>query len=214
MRHAFFRFRRQNGAGRLRETPVLPQKPLFSASGSASRLFSNGIRVSFAQTLTDQELDELAEASEQAIRAGGGFGWLSAPPRETLRAFWRGCLMIPERHLFVGKHHQAIVGAVQLVRYPITMEARQACGVLTAAFVAPRARKRGVAEALLKCAMSYAYQSGLLALECEIRATQTIATSLYTRLGFTVFGRNPHYAFVNGSWVEGVYMSRVLAADT
>jgi hypothetical protein len=46
-------------------------------------------------TLTDTEVDELAIATEDAIRDGIGFNWLTPPMRETLESYWRGVLMVP-----------------------------------------------------------------------------------------------------------------------
>ena len=60
------------------------------------------------------DLQDLSDATETAIEDGGGFGWVSLPPRETLEAFWRGVLLIPERDLFVGRLDGVIAGSCQI----------------------------------------------------------------------------------------------------
>ncbi len=48
------------------------------------------------------DLGDLCDATETAILAGGGFGWLRPPPRDVLERYWRGVVLVPERMLFVG----------------------------------------------------------------------------------------------------------------
>ena len=50
-----------------------------------------------ADELSASDLSELCDATEEAIKSGGGFGWLNAPPRNILEDYWRGVLLIPER---------------------------------------------------------------------------------------------------------------------
>jgi hypothetical protein len=45
------------------------------------------------------DLDDLCEATEAAIKEGGGFGWLKPPPRQVLENYWKGVLLIPDRRL-------------------------------------------------------------------------------------------------------------------
>src|SRR3546814_4061744 len=49
------------------------------------------------------DLHDLCDAAEAAILHGGGFGWLSPPPRQAMEAYWQGVLLVPERELFVGR---------------------------------------------------------------------------------------------------------------
>ena len=39
------------------------------------------IKVETLQSISDVDLADLCNITEQAIRAGGGFGWLKVPPR-------------------------------------------------------------------------------------------------------------------------------------
>ena len=58
-------------------------------------------KVEILKSLNDTDLADLCNITEQAIGAGGGFGWLKSPPRDNLNKFWRGVVMIPNRKLFV-----------------------------------------------------------------------------------------------------------------
>ena len=45
--------------------------------------------VELVDGLSDQDLAELCDAAEVAILDGGGFGWLTPPPREAMERFAR-----------------------------------------------------------------------------------------------------------------------------
>ncbi len=61
------------------------------------------VSVDQAESLSDADLAELCDAAEVAILDGGGFGWVSPPPREAMERFWRGVLVVPERLLMIGR---------------------------------------------------------------------------------------------------------------
>ena len=46
------------------------------------------ISVDNIETLTDVDLADLCNITEQAIKAGGGFGWLRVPTRDILIDYW------------------------------------------------------------------------------------------------------------------------------
>ena len=77
-----------------------------------------------ANDLNANDLSELCDATEEAIKSGGGFGWLTAPPRNILEDYWRGVLLIPERSLILGKVDMVIAGSCQIVRPPKANEAQ------------------------------------------------------------------------------------------
>lgn len=62
------------------------------------------------------DLADLCDAAEAAIRAGGGFGWLTPPPRQVMEAYWKGVLLVPERRLFVGRLDGVIAASAQMSR--------------------------------------------------------------------------------------------------
>ena len=45
------------------------------------------VSVEPVDSLADADLAELCDAAEVAILDGGGFGWLSPPPREAMERF-------------------------------------------------------------------------------------------------------------------------------
>ena len=66
--------------------------------------------------LSKLDLQELCEAADDGIRAGGGFGWLNPPPRQVMENYWKGVLLVPERSLLVGRLDGVICATAQLVR--------------------------------------------------------------------------------------------------
>ncbi len=61
------------------------------------------VSVEMVTELNRNDISEISDAAESAIAAGGGFGWLTPPPRSVLENYWKGVLLIPDRQLFVGK---------------------------------------------------------------------------------------------------------------
>ena len=59
--------------------------------------------VLLADSLSEGDLQDLCDATIDAIEAGGGFGWLSPPPRDTLERYWQGLMLIPDRRVFVAR---------------------------------------------------------------------------------------------------------------
>ena len=57
------------------------------------------LSIESVERLSTGDLHELCDAAEAGIMSGGGFGWLSPPPKSVMEDYWRGVLMIPERHL-------------------------------------------------------------------------------------------------------------------
>ena len=52
------------------------------------------IGVEALKKINDIDLADLCNITEQAIKAGGGFGWLSIPPRSALKKYWNGLILI------------------------------------------------------------------------------------------------------------------------
>ena len=156
------------------------------------------------------DLADLCDAAETAILAGGGFGWLKPPPRQTLERYWQGVLLVPERKLFVGRLDGTIAGSAQLMRPPRNNEAQAATATLTASFVAPWARGHGLGRALTVAVEEAARADGFHFLALDVRASQTAAIHLYESLGFERWGENPNYALVEGKPVTGYYYSKRL----
>ena len=161
-----------------------------------------------ANDLTANDLSELCDATEEAIKSGGGFGWLKAPPRNILEDYWRGVLLIPERSLILGKVDMVIAGSCQIVRPPNANEAQAFACQLTTFFLAPWARGYGLAQKLVDEAENYAKSQGFSVINLDVRATQERAIHSFEACGFTRFGTNPNYALVDGEYVTGYYFSK------
>jgi ribosomal protein S18 acetylase RimI-like enzyme len=151
------------------------------------------------------DLDDLCEATERAILEGGGFGWLKAPPRQVLENYWKGVLLVPERRLVVGRLDGVIAGSVQLSRAPRNNEAQGFAGTITALFVAPWARGRGIGRGILVEIERLARELGLAVLNLDLRDTQRAAIGLYESLGYQRWGIHPCYAQVERRVVPGHY---------
>ncbi len=161
------------------------------------------ISVEHITELVGHDVHDLCDAAEAAIEAGGGFGWLSPPPRQVLETYWRGVLLVPERMLFVGRLEGVIAGSAQLVRPTRNNEAQARSATLTTAFVAPWARGHGLARALTLAVERAAREQGYSVLNLDVRETQEAAIALYESLGFVRWGTHPHYARIGDRWVAG-----------
>jgi ribosomal protein S18 acetylase RimI-like enzyme len=158
----------------------------------------------------NNDLQELCEAAEEGIKAGGGFGWLKPPPRHIMESYWRGILLNPDRHVFVGRLDGTIAGTAQLVRPARNNEAQGASAQITTHFVAPWARGHGLARQIVVAAENAARDAGIRVVNLDVRETQGAAIQLYQSLGFQHWGSHPRYARVDGLWVAGQFFWKEL----
>jgi ribosomal protein S18 acetylase RimI-like enzyme len=156
------------------------------------------------------DLDDLCDATESAISEGGGFGWLTPPPRQVLENYWKGVLLVPERRLVVGRLDGVVAGSAQLSRAPRNNEAQAFAGTLTSAFVAPWARRRGIGRGIVLEIELLAREIGLAVLNLDLRDTQRAAIGLYESLGYRRWGTHPVYAQVEGRILPGHYYYTLL----
>jgi len=166
--------------------------------------------VATATGFSTRDMDELCDATETAIAAGGGFGWLKPPPRQTLEAYWTGVVLVPERTLFVARLDDVICGSVQLVRPSRNNEATAFAAQMTTFFIAPWARGHGLARALVLAVEDTARAEGFTRLNLDLRETQEAAIALYDSLGYARWGTNPNYARVDGRMIAGYYYGKAL----
>ena len=161
----------------------------------------------------NSDLHDLCDAAEAGIRDGGGFGWLTPPPRPIMEAYWRGVLLVPERTLFVGRLDGVIAGSAQLVRPPRNNEAQGHAAQMTMNFVAPWARGHGLAPAITQTVENAARRAGFAVLNLDVRETQERAISVYRSLGYQHYGTHRHYARVDGKMVAGLFFWKDLGGD-
>ena len=96
------------------------------------------------------DLDDLCQATEDAIQDGIGFNWVSPPSREVLETFWRGVLVVPERILFGGRIDGTLAASIQLLKPGPSKQTASFSVGIGYHFVAPWARGHGLARALLQ----------------------------------------------------------------
>lgn len=160
--------------------------------------------------LSDSELHDLCVATEDAIRDGIGFHWITPPARELLESYWRGVLMVPSRTLFIGRLDNVIVASVQLLRPSKTKETSAFSASIEAHFVAPWARGHGLAPMLLQEAERTAAKEGFSVINLSVRETQSRALEVYREAGYSEWGVMPYYEYVNASMVSGHYFYKKL----
>ena len=163
--------------------------------------------------LEGSDLHDLCDAADAAILDGGGFGWLTPPPRQVMESYWKGVLLVPEREVFVARLDGTIAGSAQLQRPLKNNEAQALTGQLNTFFLAPWARGHGLARMLVERVEAAAREAGLQVLNLDVRETQRRAIQIYDQRGFKRFGEHPHYARVGGRWVTGYYFCKVLAPE-
>ena len=168
------------------------------------------VKAELCKTLTKIDLQELCDATEEAILAGGGFGWVSPPSLKTLHNYWKGVLLIPERVLIIGKLDNVVAGSVQLIKPAKNNEAQAHSCILSTFFFAPWARGFGLAKGVFQKAEQKAKQDGFKVITLEVRETQLRAIQLYEQAGFIKSGTNPKSAYVNGKYIVGHYYYKEL----
>jgi ribosomal protein S18 acetylase RimI-like enzyme len=160
---------------------------------------------------TGTDLDDLCEATENAIEEGGGFGWIKVPARQVLENYWKGLLLVPERGLVVGRLDGVIAGSAVLSRMPRNNEAQAFAGTITGTFVAPWARGRGIGRDIVIAIENLGREWGMAVLNLDMRDTQRTAIRLYEGLGYQRIGTHPFYAEVEGRVVPGHYYFKRIA---
>jgi len=172
------------------------------------------IAIERVETLKTGDLHDLCDAADDAIKAGGGFGWVAPPSRDIMERFWKGVLVVPERILFVARLDGVIAGSAQLVKPPRNNEAQAHAATLTTSFVAPWARGHGLARRLTQAVEDEARTAGFRVLNLDVRETQDAAIRLYEDLGFKRWGTHPFYALVDGKRLAGHFYVKELTPDT
>ncbi len=182
---------------------------LRSASGAPAPHARHSVEI--ADALSAADLNDLCEATEAAIEAGGGFGWINTPGRDALERYWKGVMVVPERHLLVARVDGVVCGAVQLVEPSRHNEAQAFSATLLAIFVAPWAQRRGSGRKLVETAEKLARDMNYKVLQMDVRETQTPAIKLYESMGYQRWGTNCAYAMVNNRVIAGYYYNKIIS---
>ena len=166
------------------------------------------ISVNTLRTISNKDLADLCYNTEQAIKAGGGFGWITVPPRDVLKKYLNGMLLVNTNTLIVGRLNGDIAGSLQLSFYPPNNEAQKTIARIQSHFVAPWARGYGLAKAMIDYALVKSKENNKNSIQLDIRETQTAAIQLFESKGFIKWGQNPVYAYINGNPIKGYYYYR------
>ena len=118
--------------------------------------------------------------------------------------------MVPEREVYVGRVDGVIVGSTQLVRPSRNNEAQAMAATITQAFVAPYARRLGLARMMALRVEERARAMGYQVLNLDVRETHVGAIALYEGLGYLRWGMHPAYARVGGQMIAGVFFYKLL----
>jgi len=159
------------------------------------------------------DLSDLCDAAEAAIADGGGFGWVKKPPRHIMEAYWKGVLLVPDRHLFVARLEGTIAGSAILVRPPRNNEAQAFAAQLSGAFIAPWARGHGLSRRLIERVEDGARALGVQVLNLDVRESQKAAIQIFESLGYRRWGTHPAYARVGGQAISGYYYWKPLTPE-
>jgi ribosomal protein S18 acetylase RimI-like enzyme len=160
--------------------------------------------------LSLSDLNDLCDATDAAIDAGGGFGWVELPARDILERYWQGVVTMPARKLIIGRLDGVICGTEQITMPPNNNQAQAHAAQLNSIFVAPWARQYGLARMIVEHAEKVALDAEFKVLNMDVRETQTAAIALYEGMGYVHIGTHPFYANVSGEYIAGRYYYKVI----
>ena len=163
------------------------------------------ISVDTLKNLSEVDLADLCNITEQAINAGGGFGWLRVPTRDVLNEYWKKITDYKLTNLIVGRLNGVIAGTLQLSYEAPNIESRKNIANIRRQFVAPWARGYGLAKTMIDYTEQIAKEDNIKSLQLAVRETQDAAIKLFTGKNYTKWGENPYYAYINGSFIKGYY---------
>jgi GNAT superfamily N-acetyltransferase len=152
--------------------------------------------------------EQLSETLMEAVASGGSISFMHPVSEEKARNFWvkiGESVERRERILLVARDEQgAVIGTVQsVVDLPENQPHRADIAKM---MVHPRARRQGVAEALMREIEQLTFAAGktLMVLDTE---TDAAASHLYRKLGWHVAGHIPDFALKpHGGFCSTTYM--------
>jgi GNAT superfamily N-acetyltransferase len=148
--------------------------------------------------VSDAQMEALAGILIDCVEGGASVGFMFPLSRERALAFWRRVaqdVASGARALLVAEDAQGIVGTVQLILDLPDNQPHRAD--LAKMQVHRRARRQGLAEALMRAAEAMARECGRTLLVLDA-VTGGDAERLYARLGWQRVGSIPKYALMPG----------------
>lgn len=165
------------------------------------------------EQLSENDLNDLCDATDAAIEAGGGFGWIELPARDILESYWRGVITAPTRELFIARLDGTICGTTQIVLPAKNNQAQGHIVELTTNFVAPWARGYGLAKNLLQAVEKYCVEDRFAVINLDVRENMERAIKLYETMGYEQFGLHPYSVKVGDETVRSRYYCKVINKD-
>jgi GNAT superfamily N-acetyltransferase len=163
--------------------------------------------------LADADVEGLVDVLVDCVEGGASVSFMHPLTRERAGRFWRrvaGGVAAGERALLVAEDAEGICGTVQLVLD--TPENQPHRADLAKMLVHRRARRQGLAAALLRAAESMALDCGRTLLVLDA-VTGGDAERLYERLGWSRVGVIPRFALMpDGAFCSTTYFFRDLEA--
>ncbi len=165
-------------------------------------------------TICDDDLESLMESTVAAILAEGVFDWHTPPESGVLRRFFEGLLLVPERDVFIVRAPDgSICGAAVLAHAASRSETYGTSATITAFFIVPYERGKGLGNLLMDAIITRAQSRGAKVLDCRVRETLPEAVTLLTSLGFTHWGTHPYFARIGDRTVRGLFFSKLLVPE-
>lgn len=159
--------------------------------------------------------DQLAEVLRACVLAGASVGFELPCPREEARAFWLGlhdAVGRGERRLFIVRGADGrIDGTLQLVLAAMPNSRHRA--ELSKMLVHPRARRQGVAQALVRHAEATARALGRTLIVLDTCSGEP-AEGMYLKLGYERCGEIPQFATMpDGRLGATTFMYKLLPGE-
>lgn len=156
---------------------------------------SKTVRARAVTALTEAEQEALADVLVDCVADGASVSFMHPLPRTAALCFWRQMAKeaaAGDRILLVAEDGTGIVGTVQVVLAQPENQPHR--GDVAKMLVHPRARRRGIGEALMKAAEDAARRAGKTLLVLDTASGD--AERLYQRCGWTLAGAIPDYALL------------------
>jgi len=162
---------------------------------------------------TDAEVDALADVLVDCVAGGASVSFMHPFPHDRALAFWRRIaqeVRAGNRALIVAEDEAGICGTVQLALDVPENQPHRA--ELVKMLVHRRARRQGLAFALMRAAESAALECGRTLLVLDT-VTGSTAERLYARLGWQRLGVVPRYALMpDGAFCDATFFYKELDA--
>jgi ribosomal protein S18 acetylase RimI-like enzyme len=139
-------------------------------------------------------LEDLADILHACVQNGASIGFVLPFTPDQARAYWQDRvqpdLQAGALDLFVAYENGRVLGTVQLI--PAAMPNQPHRADVAKLLVHPKARRRGLARALMAALQDRATQLGRTLLVLDTRSTDP-SRILYQSMGFQIAGEIPNY---------------------